>query len=265
MDLIDAYRIFAGIYDAYTTERTDIRFYCTLAREQGGPVLELACGTGRIALPLARAGLEVWALDCSQEMLARAQARAARARAEVRTRLHWVCGDMRSFNLGQRMSLVVLAYNSFLHLLDQDSQLRCLHAVRQHLRPGGVFAMDIVEPSYYLFHQAQLGKSVTTNYGVTQDENGYFSVYEEERADPATQRSHCIYRVYDCSRTGRCHRLRCTFTLEMRYVFAAELQLLLRLAGFDGIQLYGGFDRRPYEGDSGRIVAVATTHGTPQG
>lgn len=256
MDLLEAYEVFSKVYDSYTTETGDIPFYRALAEESGGPVLELACGTGRITRPLARDGLEVWALDFSAPMLERARRRLARAKPAVRDRVRFVEGDMRNFNLGRRFPLAILAYSSFLHLLDPESQLDCLACVRRHLLPGGRFALDVVEASPYLLYQSKLGKTVTTDYGITPDGDGWIRAFEDEYVDLESQNSRCTYRIWDCREDGRCLRLRCRFELALRYVFAAELRLLFRLAGFDAVELFDDFQGSLYRADSGRIVAV---------
>jgi trans-aconitate methyltransferase len=108
----------------------------TLARQTGGPVLELACGTGRVTVPLARAtGLEVVGLDRDREMLLAARARGA-------TRL--VQGDMRSFRFHRRFRLVAIPYNS-LQLVDAEGAARCMTAAVDHVVPGGAIAVECTD------------------------------------------------------------------------------------------------------------------------
>jgi SAM-dependent methyltransferase len=119
----------------------DVPFYLELARqagERGQAVLELGCGTGRVTIPIALAGVEVVGLDDAPAMLDVARRKAAAAGATVR----WVTADMRSFDLWQRFGLVIIPFRSFLHMLTEDDQAACLERVFAHLLPGGRFALN---------------------------------------------------------------------------------------------------------------------------
>jgi SAM-dependent methyltransferase len=119
----------------------DVPFYVDLARQAAGrgeAVLELACGTGRVTIPIAQAGVEVTGLDNAPAMLDVARRKAAAAGVDVR----WVLGDMRTFRLGQRFGLVIIPFRSFLHLLTDADQQACLQHVYEHLLPGGRFALN---------------------------------------------------------------------------------------------------------------------------
>jgi ubiquinone/menaquinone biosynthesis C-methylase UbiE len=123
----------------------DVPFYLELAREAaalGQPVLELGCGTGRVTIPIAQAGVEVVGLDNAPAMLNVARRKAAAAALDVR----WVQGDMRSFALDQRFGLVIIPFRSFLHLLTEADQLNCLACIRKHLLPGGRLALNFFAP-----------------------------------------------------------------------------------------------------------------------
>ena len=129
----------AQLYDwecRHVVGRTDqdVRFYLDVAARQAGPVLELACGTGRVTAPLAAAGHEVVGVDLDPVMLG-----AARAKYPD---LPLVCADMRRFTLHRRFPLVVIAYNG-LQLLDPVGREQCLTCVREHLTPGGVLAFEV--------------------------------------------------------------------------------------------------------------------------
>src|SRR5689334_10632334 len=116
------------MYDAvriYQTRR-DVEFWVDAARAAKGPVLELGCGTGRVLLPIARAGVEVTGLDRSRPMLDKARANLARENEAVRARVHLHEGDMRDFDLGRRFALVLAPFRSFQHLVEIDDQLAAL-------------------------------------------------------------------------------------------------------------------------------------------
>jgi SAM-dependent methyltransferase len=119
----------------------DVDFYRGLAREAGGPVLELGCGTGRVLLPIARDGIACTGLDSSEAMLEELR------RKNPPENLRLVAGGMESFDLApDRFALIFSAFRAFQHLLTIEDQLACLDAVRRHLAPGGLFAFDVFAP-----------------------------------------------------------------------------------------------------------------------
>jgi SAM-dependent methyltransferase len=123
----------------------DIPFYVGLAREaasRGEAVLELGCGTGRVTIPMARAGAEVVGLDSAPAMLDIARARAAREGVTV----HWVEGDMADFELRQTFGLVVIPFRSFLHLVTPEEQRSCLASIHRHLVAEGRLALNFYVP-----------------------------------------------------------------------------------------------------------------------
>jgi len=134
-----------ALYDVLLPASAEqLTYYCNLARERSGPVLELACGSGQLIVPIAALGLSATGLDLSPKMLAAAEHRAAAAAAQV----HCVEADMRDFNLEKRFSLIFIARNSLLHLSGLDDFAAFFASVRRHLEPGGVLAFDIFNPSF---------------------------------------------------------------------------------------------------------------------
>jgi SAM-dependent methyltransferase len=103
---------YPALYDALLPVRAHLPYYAELARQASGDILELACGTGQLTVPLAGAGLHIAGLDLSAPMLSTARKRAATANVSV----EYVLGDMRTFSLGRRFALIFIARNSLLHL-----------------------------------------------------------------------------------------------------------------------------------------------------
>ncbi|HEY2899641.1 MAG TPA: methyltransferase domain-containing protein, partial [Polyangia bacterium] len=137
----------AALYDwEYRRRRDDLRFYRLLAGERGGPVLDLACGTGRLLAPLACDGHVVVGLDRSAPMLARAAARVRRLSAGARRRTLLVRGDLRAFSFRRPFQMAICAFHSIQHLTSDRDLLRFLKAVRAALAPGGWFAFDVFAP-----------------------------------------------------------------------------------------------------------------------
>src|SRR5687768_8278973 len=124
----------ALFYDHVATGvKGDVAFYVAEAVASGSPVLELGCGTGRILLPVAAAGVDIVGLDASADMLAFARGKLARRPADIQRRARLIHGDMRDFALPQSFSLVTIPYRAFLHNLGVEDQLRTLAAVGRHL------------------------------------------------------------------------------------------------------------------------------------
>jgi SAM-dependent methyltransferase len=147
--------LFVRAYDAFYAGGAppiagDIAFYDRLAKAAGGPVLELGCGTGRIALALAQAGLSVTGVDVSPGMLALAQRKRERLAGAASRCLTFVDGDMARLDLGRRFGMAFIAFRSFQHLLTVDEQRATLTGVRRHLRPDGRLALHLFDPRFDL-------------------------------------------------------------------------------------------------------------------
>src|SRR5262245_25847419 len=124
----------------------DVAFYRRLAAEQGGPVLEIGCGTGRVSVPLAGDGFEVVGVDLSEPMLRQAEARRASLPPAVATKLTFVQGDMTTLDLGRKFALIITPSRVFQFALTTAAQRAALGAMRRHLRPGGRLVLDLFDP-----------------------------------------------------------------------------------------------------------------------
>lgn len=143
--------IFVQSYDAFYSPKMpqtpvgDIDFYAGVAREAGGNVLELACGTGRVALPLAELGFNVTGVDLSEGLLSIAKHKVARIPTAAQQRLRFVQQDMTDLELGELFDVVLVPFHSFQYLLTSDLQIRALEAIHRHIRPGGRLVLDLVD------------------------------------------------------------------------------------------------------------------------
>jgi len=137
----------AAIYDAIYADRDDAGFWRAMAAEAGGgTVLELGCGTGRVLVPLARAGVEITGLDLCAPMLERCEAKLVAETREVRERVQLVPADMTSFDLGRRFAAVLCPFAGFQQLRTVEQQLACLGRCRGHLLPHGRLVLDLPNP-----------------------------------------------------------------------------------------------------------------------
>ena len=249
------YDAWAEVYDrvfSYLTE--DIPFYVEEAVRSGGPVLEAGCGTGRVALAMAEAGVEVVGIDISPAMLRVAQHK-LRARRELRGRVSFLRRDMASFNLRRRFSLIVTPFRSFQALLSVAEQRRALEAFRRHLAPGGRLIVDAFVPNLEILVN---DPSILAHLRDTPDPltGGKLVMWHQSYVDPFTQVLD-VRQVIEAvdpqgHMLGRFYR-----DFQMRYTFRYEFQHLLELCGFQIEALYGDFQRTPFDESSREQVWVA--------
>ena len=224
----------ARIYDPWSRSVTeDVGFYVDHALESGGPVVELAVGTGRIAVPIARAGIEVIGVDTSPEMLA--VARRAAATAGVGHLVDLRVGDLAAPPVSEQVPLVICPFRSLLHMTDEDAKLRALRGARELLEEDGRFVFDVFAPSSDDIAETG-GRWLEREPGI----------YERADWDESTRTLRLSVRS-----TGA------QATFELHWLSAPEWLRLLDLAGFDVEALYGWFDRHTYAGDEDMIFVCA--------
>lgn len=228
-----------ALYDALLPATAHVSYYVDLARQASGDVLELACGTGQLTVPIAGAGLPTTGLDLSAPMLTTAKQRAAAANVSV----EYVPGDMRNFDLGRKFALIFIARNSLLHLHSTEDLLAAFAAVRRHLTPGGIFAFDIFNPNVHL-----LARPSDQRFPAFQKEAesfGKLSVEETTDYDPATQVGRSRWYV---SAPGNPDAW--SLRLELRNIFPQELPLLLAAGGFHLKSRMGDISATPFNSTS---------------
>ncbi|HEY8548503.1 MAG TPA: class I SAM-dependent methyltransferase [Vicinamibacterales bacterium] len=241
------YERFAEYYDhvvAYRT-RQDVAFFVSLAREAGGPVLEAGCGTGRVLIPTARAGVTIDGLDRSARMLELCRENLAREPDEVRARVRLHEGDMRSFELDGRFALITLPFRSFQHLLTVDDQLQALATLRRHLAPGGRLVVDVFNPSLPFLVDEKITVEPYAEPAFTMPDGRHVvRKYRIPARDYFTQVQQVEFTMEVTHPDGRQERHIEAFPL--RYFFRYELEHLLERSGFHVEALYGDYDRSEY-------------------
>jgi SAM-dependent methyltransferase len=249
----------AGLYDWATAwKQEDIPFYIEEARSSGGPVLELGCGTGRVAIPIARAGIEIVGLDSSTEML-RVARRKARGLGPLPGKLTWVQRDMHRFSLKRRFALVIIPFRGFLSLLNVEEQRRCLEAVKAHLAPDGKLVFDAFVPDLDMLTDD--GSTLFHFRDVPHPDTGHrLVIWHQNRFDNHSQVNNARTIMEDVDQTGEVVR-RVYRDFQIRYVHRYEAQHLLELSGFRILDIFGDFDRQPFDEASTEMVWVATPKG----
>jgi len=221
----------------------DVAFVATAAREAPGGILELGCGTGRLAIPLATAGFEVVGLDLSTAMLDVARAKARSLDDAARARVVFLEGDMTDYELGRRFGVVCAVFRVFMALLDVDAQLAALAAARRHLAPGGLLIIDLFDPRVDLLVPGTqpVSRPVTASLP-----NG--SIVEagpyERTSDMVRQGFVERWRFVERGRDGTHLRVE-EEELSMRWTYRYEMRHLLTLAGFDDLREYGDYADGP--------------------
>lgn len=226
----------APFYDPWSRSVTeDVGFYVDEALASGGPVVELAVGTGRIAVPIARAGIDVIGVDSSPAMLA--VALAAADEAGVSSRVDLRLGDLREPPVTERVPLVICPFRSLLHMETEEEKLRALRAARALLEPEGRFVFDVFSPSRADIDETH-GRRLEREPGI----------YERADWDEAARTLTLSVRS-DGSVTS----------FGLHWLSAPEWLRLLDEAAFAVDAVYGWFDRRPHEDDEDMVFVTRAT------
>jgi SAM-dependent methyltransferase len=236
----------AELYDREFSDRDfDIAFWRQRALRAGGDVLEIACGTGRITLPLARAGVRVTGLDVSAPMLELARCKAERERLSI----DWVHADCRDFSLGKPFRLIFIAANALQHLHDLASVEEFFRCVHKHLEPGGEFLLDVFNPDV-----AKLSRKPDVRYLFKEIPGAGGDPIRVEASsgyDDAAQLLRFELRYLD--KTGQLLR---TKQVGMRCFFPQELELLCRHGGWRVVEKFGSYNERPFTAGSLKQILV---------
>ena len=228
------YDSIASIYDPWSRSVTeDVDFYVERALASGGPVVELAVGTGRIAIPVARAGIEVIGVDSSPGMLA--VARAAAEEAGVSHRLDLRLGDLREPPVTERVPLVLCPFRSLLHMETEDEKLRALRAARSLLEPGGRFVFDVFAPSR---------EDIEETDGLWLEREP--GIFERADWDESSRTLSLSVRSDDGS----------AITFGLHWLSTAEWARLLDDAGLGVESVFGWFDGRPQDGEEDMVFVT---------
>ena len=222
---MSAYDSIARLYDPWSVSVTeDVDFYVQFAKEDGGPIVELGVGTGRIAVPIAAAGVRVIGIDSSRGMLEVCAEAAALAGVSQLVDLR--LGDLRKPPVRERVRLVLCPFRAYLHVHTHDERLAALSAARELLLPGGRLVFDVFAPGE--------DDMIETHGRWLEREPGIF-----ERADWDQEA-----RTLTLSVRGENGQT----TMTLAWLSPEEWRALIEEAGFEVEAHYGWFDRRPYSG-----------------
>ena len=255
MDDLPKYVDYAEYYDYDIGNVTiDIPFFLNYAKETGGPILELACGTGRVLIPLAEAGFNIHGLDISENMLKIAEKKLEEKKLSNLVTL--TEGDMAQYDLPfKEFSLAFITFRSFMHLFTQKDQLSCLKCTYEHLKPGGVLIIDVYAPRFSKMAQPPAEEFSVHKEYVLPNGNKVINKRRWRGTDLVQQvnTEELLFEEYDPD--GLLVRTSLV-PLQTRYTFRYELQLLLEKAGYHVLSVFKDFEKNPYDG-VGEIIIVA--------
>jgi len=226
-------------------------FYADLAIQIGGSVLEVACGTGLVTLPLATQGINITGLDIVPAMLDHARKKSAEQELTIR----WFEGDARKFDLGETFKLIYMTGNAFQAFLNNADQRALLANIRKHLTDDGIFAFETRNPDWNEL-TTDLNESEWMTYA--NDKGFSVRIMETREYDHVAQvLAYTLYRRWH-ETDGDKERIT---RIALRYTFPQELIALLETSGFKILNQYGNWDKSPLTKDSETIITVCTLDG----
>ncbi|MBN2308965.1 MAG: class I SAM-dependent methyltransferase [Candidatus Hydrogenedentes bacterium] len=253
---MSSYDAWADYYDLiHTGLPGEAEFYVGQAVRIGGITLELGCGTGRLAIPMAMSGVHVVGLDNSRPMLEICQAK-IEAIGDTPGRLDLVEADMIDFSLDARFDFIAMAYRTFMHALTQEDQHACLGAVHRHLKDDGLFVLNVwaARPSLIArFLGGHGGTLRLIGRHPAPEGNGrlvhYCAATYNEHAQTFTE-THVLEEVDEDGRiTGAID-----LPLTRVWFTPREMGNLLRSCGFTVEAVFGDFDCRPFTDSSSEMI-----------
>ncbi len=228
-------------YDLINSDITDdILFYSKQAWIYGSPVLEIACGTGRITIPMANNGFEITGIDISQPMLDHAKQKSSCLENEP----VFLKEDCRDFNLNKQFNLIYFPFNSITHLHDLSDIEDCFTCIKKHLTKEGRFILSVFNPSLKVLIRPQDKLYPVMEYK-NPDGPGKITIKESNKYDNATQINHILWHFFSNSKKPDQ-----IVPLNMRMFFPEELDALLKYNGFEIKNKYGSFEKSSFNSDS---------------
>ena len=236
-------------------QRTDAVFYLEEAEKSRGKVLEVACGTGRTLLPIARKGIAITGIDQSPAMLERCYALLALEPQEVQERVRLEQMDMRTFNLGERFALAIIPFRPLQHMVKVADQIATLRSVHRHLHPGGHLVFDVFNPDLKRLGAGPGEEHEDHPPTILPDGRSVRRTAKVTGVHPLKQTSdiELIYHVTDTAG----HTEKSIMKFPMRWFGRFEIEHLLERCGFGLKAVYGNFDRSELTDGSPEMIFVA--------
>ena len=250
------YSISAKYYDdayAVKPDLVDLSFYVDLAKQIDGPVLEMGCGTGRLLLPIARAGVEINGLDNAPAMLNILRERIQNEPVEVRNTIILHEGDMRQFRGQKKYALVTIPFRPMQHMYTLEDQVAALKTGAFHLDKNGILAFDVFFPKFHLMDLG-IGEEMLELEWPVKSHSGRI-VRRYFRKDSIDKINHIFYFTF-IFRTYENDTLVSeeTEALKLSYYTYPQFKALFALAGLVSVEEYGSFSKTPLNNDAKEMI-----------
>ena len=248
------------IYDFEYTEAHDLQLYVECARRFGAPILELGCGTGRLSIPLAAEGFEVWGIEASTLMIEECRKK-MKSHPGATLQIKIIEGDMADFDLGRAFPLIIVPINSFL-ILDQAGQQSCLECCYKHLAPDGALVIDVFNPfgpgrAFQYSGQVE-GLRILVSTRPHPKTGRPVRRFVSQRRDFFNQMAH-IKSEYE-EETPDGPRM-WTFTENLRFVYKSEMELMIEAAGMELYRIFGFYDGHEFSPSSEQMIFISRRKG----
>ena len=235
----------ANIYDGMNTNIADLQFYKRwLPQSKDARILELCCGTGRLTLPIAKDGYNIWGVDYTSSMLEQAKIKASEAGLEI----NFIEADIRTLNLQEKFDLIFIPFNSIHHLYKNEDLFKTLNVVRNHLKDGSLFLLDCFNPNIQYIVEGEKGQKVIAEY--TTNDGREVLIKQTMRYENKTQVNRIEWHYFI---NGEFNSIQ---NLDMRMFFPKELDSYLEWHGFNIIHKYGGFEEEAFNDNSEKQIFV---------
>jgi SAM-dependent methyltransferase len=254
----DSYSVIGKYYDdAYAAKKdlVDAPFYLELARRIGGPVPEIACGTGRVLLPIARAGIAIDGVDVSANMLGVLRGHLAAEPAEVQERVAFFEGDMRTMRLERKYALVTIPFRPMQHMYSVADQVAALANAAWHLDEGGLAAFDVFYPKFEMLDTTIGGEIPELEWRRASDPEKLVRRYfRKDRVDKIEQIFECtfVFRTFDGDRLAAEE----SEAVKLSHYTYPHLRALFLLAGLEPVEEYGSFAKTPLDNAAQEMIFV---------
>jgi SAM-dependent methyltransferase len=252
----DTYEVLAKYYDqAYAVKKdlVDLSFYLELAQSCGGPVLEIACGTGRVLLPIARARIPIDGVDNSPAMLAILKEHIKNELPDVRERIHVHQGDMREFRLGSKYPLVIIPFRPMQHMRTVEEQVNALKTAAFHLANDGILAFDVFFPKFSIMESAIGEEVMEMEWPDPTSANRVVRRYfRKDAVDKVQQVFSFTFFLRTFEGDSVVHEDLTAMTLS--YYTYPHLRALFLLTGLEIVAEYGTFDKTPLDNSATQMI-----------
>jgi SAM-dependent methyltransferase len=251
-------KISAKYYDeAYAgkDDLEDVPFYLDLAKQSGGPVLELACGTGRVLLPIARQGIAIHGMDRSDAMLDVLRKNLQSEPKDVRELVSIFQGDLRSFRSSREYPLVIIPFRPLQHMFTVEDQVAALNTAAFHLEPDGLLAFDVFYPNFSRVETGIGQEELEMEWPVKSDSSTIVRRYFRKESLDKINQTFSLTFIFRTYKEGKMVREE-TEPLKMSYYTYPHLRALFLLAGLEIVEEYGSFARTPLDNDSRQMIFV---------